>query len=186
MKKIRILVSLTTNDNNYQIEQANSAGGSSPLNIQVQIVYAENDAINQSTHLLARFRRRSEIAGRHRVQPFSRAALPQVAKAAVAANIGWAVLIAKLHIYPNSPHLEDSNFLRQQRPYRNWPYSDAAVRRSASPRAATYLHTRPSENSAAKEDAPGRDEHKAANIQITSLKGQWTEESSTRTVRSSS
>jgi len=41
MKKLRILVSLTTNDNDYQIEQAKSAEETSRrLNIETQIVYA--------------------------------------------------------------------------------------------------------------------------------------------------
>ena len=53
MSKLRILVSLTTNDNDYQIEQAESAENSArKLNVDLQIVYADNDAINQSTQIL--------------------------------------------------------------------------------------------------------------------------------------
>src|SRR5260370_8873214 len=94
MKKLRILVSLTTNDNDYQIEQAKSAEvACRRLNIELQIVYAENDAINQSTHLL----RAIQASQRERpdgivFEPVGGTALPQVAKAAVTANIGWAVL----------------------------------------------------------------------------------------------
>src|SRR2546426_11747794 len=94
MKKLRILVSLTTNDNDYQIEQAKSAEETSRrLNTETQIVYAENDAINQSTQLL----RAIQAAPRDRpdaivFEPVGGTALPQVAKAAVGANIGCAVL----------------------------------------------------------------------------------------------
>ncbi len=50
MKKLRFLVSLTTNDNDYQIEQALSAEQMArKLGTEVQIVYADNDAITQST-----------------------------------------------------------------------------------------------------------------------------------------
>ncbi len=53
MKKLRFLVSLTTNDNDYQIEQAKSAEQMArKLDVEIQIVYADNDAITQSTQIL--------------------------------------------------------------------------------------------------------------------------------------
>ena len=53
MKKLRIVVSLTTNDNDYQIEQAQSAEQiARKLGVELQIVYADNDAITQSTQIL--------------------------------------------------------------------------------------------------------------------------------------
>ena len=46
MTKLRILVSLTTDDNDYQIEQAKSAESiAQRLNLSVEILYAGNDAI---------------------------------------------------------------------------------------------------------------------------------------------
>ena len=45
-KKLRIVVSLTTNDNDYQIEQAQSAEqAGNRLGASVEIIYADNDAI---------------------------------------------------------------------------------------------------------------------------------------------
>jgi ABC-type sugar transport system substrate-binding protein len=53
MSKPRFLVSLTTSDNDYQIEQAQSAEqAANKLGVEVQIVYADNDAITQSTQVL--------------------------------------------------------------------------------------------------------------------------------------
>ena len=53
MAKPRFLVSLTTSDNDYQIEQAQSADQAGrKLGVDVQIVFADNDAINQSTQVL--------------------------------------------------------------------------------------------------------------------------------------
>jgi len=53
MKTLRVLVALLTNDNDYQIEQANSATQmASKLGVEAKIVYADNDAINQSTQIL--------------------------------------------------------------------------------------------------------------------------------------
>src|SRR5258705_2824009 len=94
MKKLRILVSLTTDDNDYQVEQAKSAEETCRrLNLELQIVYAENDAINQSTHLLRAIQ--APPQGRPDgivFEPVGGTALPQVAKAAVTANIGSADL----------------------------------------------------------------------------------------------
>ena len=187
MKKLRILVSLTTNDNDYQIEQAKSAEEACRrLNIELQIVYAENDAINQSTHLLRAIQASQQDRPDGIVfEPVGGTALPQVAKAAVTANIGWAVLnreatyIAELRRSSKTPifcvsndHIEIGRIQARQ---------FAAL----LPKGGNVLYIQgPSENSAAKERTQGMMGTKPANIQITSLKGQWTEESSTRTVRS--
>ena len=62
-KKLRIVVSLTTNDNDYQIEQAQSAEqAASRLGVSVEIIYADNDAINQSTQILKVVQAAPEIA----------------------------------------------------------------------------------------------------------------------------
>src|SRR5207248_10905948 len=53
MKKLRFLVSLTTNDDDYQIEQAQSAEEAArKFGVELQVIYADNDAITQSTQLL--------------------------------------------------------------------------------------------------------------------------------------
>ena len=53
MKKLRFLISLTTGDNDYQIEQAQSAEQAARnLGVEAQILYANNDAITQSTQIL--------------------------------------------------------------------------------------------------------------------------------------
>ena len=53
MNTLRVLVALMTNDNDYQIEQANAATqAAGKLGVEAKIVYADNDAINQSTQIL--------------------------------------------------------------------------------------------------------------------------------------
>src|SRR5258707_12403479 len=94
MAKIRILISLTTSDNDYQVEQAQSAEqAASKLGVTAEIIYANNDAINQSTQILRAIQ--AEPADRPNAivfEPVGGTALPQVARAAAAADIGWAVL----------------------------------------------------------------------------------------------
>jgi ABC-type sugar transport system substrate-binding protein len=85
MPKPRFLVSLTTSDNDYQIEQAQSAEqAANKLGAEVQILYADNDAITQSTQVLKAIQ--SPEATRPNgiiFEPVGGTALPQVAQAAV-------------------------------------------------------------------------------------------------------
>lgn len=187
MKKLRFLVSLTTNDNDYQTEQAKSAEDASKrLGAETKIIYAGNDAINQSTQLL----RVIQAAPQDRpdavvLEPVGGTALPQVAKAAAAAGVGWVILnreaayISDLRSSAKAPifcvsndHVEIGRIQGQQ---------FAALLRNGG--HVLYIQG-PSENSAAKERAQGMMSTKPANIQVTTLKGQWTEESAQRAVRS--
>jgi ribose transport system substrate-binding protein len=187
MKKLRILVSLTTNDNDYQIEQAQSAEqAAKKLGVDAQIIFADNDAINQSTQILKAIQAPAETRPDAIVfEPVGGTALPQVARAAAAAKIGWAVLnrdanyVAELRQTSAAPvfsvssdHLEIGRIQGRQ---------FAAL----LPQGGSVLYIQgPSENSAAKERTAGMQETKPANIQLTLLRGQWTEDSAQRAVRS--
>src|SRR5882672_572834 len=94
MKKLRFLVSLTTDDNDYQIEQAKSAEQMArKLGADVQIVYADNDAITQSTQILKAIQAdENERPDGVVFEPVGGTALPQVAPSAASAGIGWGVL----------------------------------------------------------------------------------------------
>src|SRR3974377_1105216 len=102
MRKLRILVSLTTNDNDYQIEQARSAeSASKKCNAELQILYAANDAINQSTQILKAIQAIPEERPSAIVfEPVGGTALPQVARAAVSGGIGWGGLEPRTHQHP--------------------------------------------------------------------------------------
>jgi ribose transport system substrate-binding protein len=186
MQKRRFLVSLTTNDNDYQTEQAMSAEqAAQKFGVDVQVVYAQNDAINQSTQLLKAIQAAPEDRPDGIVfEPVGGTALPQVARAASMAGVGWAVLnrdasyVAELRKTTKSPmfavtsdHVEIGRIQGRQ---------CAAL----LPKGGAILYIQgPSENSAAKERTLGMQQAKPANLQLTILKGQWTEESSQRAVR---
>src|SRR6266850_1567191 len=123
MKKPRFLISLTTDDNDYQIEQAQSAEQAARnLGVEAQILYANNDAITQSTQILKAVQAAENLRPDAIIfEPVGGTALPQVARAAVSAGI---------------------------------------------------------------ERTLGMQETKPSNIHVTLLKGQWTEESAQRSVRS--
>jgi ribose transport system substrate-binding protein len=187
MKKLKFLVSLTTNDNDYQIEQAASAEQSaSKLGVDVQVTYAENDAINQSTQILKVIQASPGLRPDAIVfEPVGGTALPQVARAAARAGIGWAVLN------------RDANYIGELRaitkaPVFNLSSDHIEIGRIQSrqfaallPKGGSIIYIQgPSENSAAKERTAGMLEAKPANIQVTLLKGQWTEDSARRAVQS--
>src|SRR2546429_7298131 len=94
MKKLRFLVSLTTDDNDYQIEQAQSAEDAArKFGVELQVIYADNDAITQSTQLLKAIQAEESHRPNAIVfEPVGGTALPQVARAAASAGIGWAIL----------------------------------------------------------------------------------------------
>src|ERR1700722_12323944 len=93
MKKLRFLVSLTNDDNDYQQEQAAAAEKAGRrLGVDVKIIHAGNDALAQSQQLLHPVQDASARPDAIMFEPAGGTAFPQVARAAAAAGIGWAVL----------------------------------------------------------------------------------------------
>jgi len=187
MAKLRFLISLMTDDNDYQIEQAKVAEATAvQLGIEHQIIYAENDAVTQSTQIFRAIQSPPDQRPHAIIcEPVGATALPAVARAAVNEGIGWAVLnrnvdyIAELRqtakvpaFCVSSDHLEVGRIQGRQ---------CAAL----LPSGGTVLYLQgPSESSVAKERLLGMQEVKPANIHLINLKGQWTEESAMRSVRS--
>lgn len=103
MNKLRFLLSLITKDNDYQLEQAASGQSAAQQHgVELQILYADNDAITQSTQLLRAIQ--SDPSARPSaiiVEPTGGTAFPQVGQAAVKANIGWAVLNREADYIPS-------------------------------------------------------------------------------------
>jgi ribose transport system substrate-binding protein len=187
MKKLRFLVSLTTHDNDYQQEQARAAEETARrLGAEVDIIYANNDSVNQSQQLLQAIQSSSLV--RHDAiifEPVGGTAFPIVAKAATGAGIGWVVLnreidyiatIRKIHNVPvfsvTSNHAEIGRIQGRQ---------FAAL----LPKGGFILHIEgPSGSSAARQRTAGMFETKPANIQIKALRSEWTSESATHAVQS--
>src|SRR5690348_4994850 len=86
MKRLSFVVALTNNDNDYQIEQAAAAEETARrLGVDVRIIYADNDAVLQSTQLLKIIQSGSEPQPDGIIfEPVGGTGLPQVAAAAAA------------------------------------------------------------------------------------------------------
>lgn len=187
MKKPSILVSLTTKDNDYQQEQAADAERAARrLGADLQILFADNDAITQSQQLLGVIQNTSGSRPDAIVfEPAGGTALPQVARAAVTAGMGWVVVnrdveyvseLRKTYRVPifsvTSDHEEVGRIQGQQ---------FAAL----LPNGGSVLYIQgPAESLAAKQRSAGMYETKPVNIQLKIMKAQWTEESSYKTVSS--
>jgi ribose transport system substrate-binding protein len=187
MKKLKFLVSLHTQDNDFQTAQARAAEDAAlKLGVDAEISYADNNAVDQSTLLLKAIQNRPEARPDAIVlEPVSGTALPQVARAACSAGIGWAVLnrepeyMTELHNASTKPtfsvssdHIEIGRIQGKQ---------FAAL----LPRGGSVLYLEgPSQSSSAQKRTKGMLDTKPANIQIVMLKGQWTEESAERAVAS--
>src|SRR5512140_311147 len=94
MKRLRVVVSLITQDNDYQVEQASAAEDAArKLGVDVEILYADADSILQSQQIL-KFVQADPGSRPDGIifEPVGGPALPQVGRAAVAAGIGWVVL----------------------------------------------------------------------------------------------
>ena len=187
MKKLKFLVALTTNDNDYQIEQAADAEAAARrLGVEVRIIYAENDSITQSQQILSVIQSQSDSPPDGIVfEPVGGTALPQVARAAAAAGIGWVVLnrnaeyvteIRKAYRVPVFVVSSDHEAIG-----RIQGHQFAAL----LPQGGAVLYVQgPSESLAAKQRTAGMYETKPADVQVKVLRAQWTEASSHRAVSS--
>ena len=187
MKKLKFLVSLTTNDNDYQIEQAADAEAAAKrLGADVQIIYADNDSITQSQQILNVIQSRSESLPDGIVfEPVGGTALPQVARAAASAGIGWVVLnrhveyIAEIRKTSKVPVFGVSS--DHEEIGRIQGHQFAAL----LPKGGSVLYVQgPAESLAAKQRTSGMYETKPADVQVKVMRAQWTEDSSYRAVSS--
>ena len=187
MKKLKFILSLTNNDNDYQPEQAAAAEQAAKrLGVDVQIIQADNDSVTQSQQLLKIIQSRSDSLPDGIIfEPVGGTALPQVARAAAMAGIGWVVLnrdveyiaeLRKAYRVPafciTSDHEEIGRIQGRQL---------AAILPSGG--AVLYIQG-PSDSLAAKQRSFGMYETKPAELQIKLMKAQWTEASAHRTVSS--
>jgi len=92
MNKLSVVVSLITDDNDYQLEQAASAQAAAvQLGASVEIVYADNDAVQQTQQILKFIQEPSKRPDAILVEPVG-TGMSQIARAAVGAGIGWGII----------------------------------------------------------------------------------------------
>jgi ribose transport system substrate-binding protein len=92
MNKLNVVVSLITDDNDYQLEQAASAqAAAARLGANVRIIYSGNDAVQQTQQILNFIQDPSKRPDAILAEPVG-TGMAQIAKAAVGAGIAWAII----------------------------------------------------------------------------------------------
>jgi ribose transport system substrate-binding protein len=92
MNKLNVVVSLITDDNDYQLEQAASAqAAAAQLGIDVQIIYSGNDAVQQTQQILRFIQDPAKRPDAILAEPVG-TGMAQIAKAAVGAGIAWGII----------------------------------------------------------------------------------------------
>ena len=187
MANLRFIVSLTTKDNDYQLEQAASAQAAAlKVGVDAQILYADSDAITQSTQLLKAIQ--SDAAMRpHAIvfEPVGGTAFPQVAQAAVSAKIGWAALNREADYIPKLRKTAQVPVFSISSDHKEIGRIQGRQFAALLPKGGCVLYIQgPSENSAAQDRTEGMQMAVPHNVQIISLRGRWTEESAQRAVES--
>jgi len=187
MKKLRFLLSLTNDDNDYQIEQTSAAQQAArKLGVGLEINYAGNDGIVQSQQLLSSIQSNSAQRPDAIIfEPAGSTAHPQIARAAATAGIGVVLLNRDADYVPElrrvfhvpaftitSNHEEIGRIQGQQLT-------------AVLPAGGIVLYIQgPAESSAAKQRYTGLLETKSDGTQLRVLKAHWTEASAYKTVSS--
>ncbi len=186
-KKFRFLVSLHTCENDFQVAQAQSAEDAArKLGIDAEVVFADDDAVNQSTQLLKAIQSPPESRpDAIVVEPVGGTALPQVARAACGARIGWAVLNRRPDYLPELRRSATTPVFAVSSDHAEIGRIQGRQFAALLPAGGSVLYIEgPSGSPSAQSRTAGMLETKPANIQVAMLKARWTEESALRAVRS--
>src|SRR6201993_1507143 len=183
MNKLSFLVSLTTSDNDYQIEQAASAESTARrLGVDLQISYADNDAINQSQQLLQVIQsgaRPSAIV----FEPAGSTGLPQVARAAAMAGMGWVILNREADYVVQLRSSYKAPVFCITSDHKEIGRVQGRQIGALLPRGGAVLYIEgPSGSDAAQQRTEGMQQTKPANVQVRTVRAQWTEGSAHQAV----
>lgn len=187
MNKLRFLVSLHNRENDFQVAQAQCAETTArKLGIGAEIVFAEDDAVHQSTQLLNAIQVKKEARpDAILLEPVGGTALPQVAKAANEAGIGWAVLnrhpeyLAEFRMRRTTPMFAVSADHKEIGRIQGRQFA------ALLPDGGSVLYIEgPSRSSSAQKRTAGMLETKPSNVKTSMLKANWTSDSATRAVSS--
>ena len=184
MDKLNVVVALITRENDYQAEQAVSvAEMAARLGIKVQLIYADNDAVNQTQQLVKIIQDPKQRPSAILVEAVG-TGMPQVAKAAVAAGIGWGILNSDPDYIPEfrrsgavpvfSVSTDQSEVGRIQGKQLSELVPEGNILYIEGPfnSTATQLRTK------------GMLSTKPAKVEMKMLKGDWTERSAHNSVKS--
>ena len=183
-KRLRFVVSLP-NSNSYQQEQAAAAKATAQqLGAEVQVLDADNNAVNQSQQILAILQSKSEPQpDAVIVEPLTTTGLGRVAEAAVKAGTGWVVLNSDVDYLAALRERSSVPAFAVTRDHTEIGRIQGRQFSALLPNGGNVLYIQgPANNAAAIQRTHGLESSKPANIQLKQLRSQWSEEDANRTV----
>ena len=184
MDNLNVVVALITRDNDYQAEQAASAAeAAARLGAKIQVIYADNDAVNQTQQLVKIIQdpilRPSAIL----VEPVG-TGMPQIAKAAVAAGIGWGLLSRQEDYIPLLRHGNPAPVFSVTTDQEEVGRIQGQQLAALVPEGNVLCIEGPSGSSVSRLRRKGMLSTKPARVELKVLKGDWTERSAHQAVKS--
>jgi ABC-type sugar transport system substrate-binding protein len=186
MNKLKIVIALP-GDNNYLREQVAVAKGTAErLGLELQVRNADSDPILQSQQLLELLQ--SKSAPRpdgFLVEPVSATGLPRVAEAAVAAGIAWVISNAKMDYTKELRRTAKVPVFTVSQDHLEIGRIQGRQIGVLLPKGGSLLYLRgPTSNFLATQRIQGMESAIPKNVQVKTLKIQWTGESAYNSVMS--
>ena len=179
-----VVIALTTRDNDYQAEQSASAAEvASRLGVKINVLYADNNAVDQCQQLVKVIQDKAQRPDAILVEPVG-TPMYQVAKAAVAAGIGWGILnreadyipelrrTAPVPVFAVSPDQEEVGRIQGKQLAAFAPEGNILYIEGPSASSAANLRTK------------GMLSTKPNKVEMKVLKGDWSERSAHQAVTS--
>jgi len=180
MRKLRFLLSLTNDDNDYQVEQTSAAQQAArKLGVELEIVYARNDGIVQSQQLLSSIQSRNAPRPNAILfEPAGSTAHPQIARAAAVAGIGVVLLNRDADYIPELRRLSQVPAFAITSNHEEIGRIQGQQLSAVLPAGGLVLYIQgPADSLAAKQRYTGLLETKSDGVQLRVLKAHWTEAS---------
>lgn len=186
MNKLRIVVALITEDNDFQQAQASAAVATArKFNMDANIIYAGNDGVNQSLQLVQIIQGAKELHPDAIVVEPVGTGMPQVAQAAASAGIGWVVLnrhvdyLGSLRRKNTAPMFSVSTHNRAV-----GQIQGEQINALTPPKGALLYVEGPSLSDTAQDRKLGMLETKREDIAVKTIRGDWTENSAYQAMKS--
>jgi ABC-type sugar transport system substrate-binding protein len=183
MARLRFVVSLP-NDNAYQHEQGMVAkAAAESLGLDLQVMHAKDDSITQSQQLLEIIQSSTAAPpNAFLVESVTGAGLPRVAEAAVSKGIAWVISNSDAEYVKNLRKNSRVPIFTVTQGQREIGIIQGKQLSALLPGGGSVLYIAgPSVSSVAAHRIEGLESSRPRNVQITTLRSKWSEESASQT-----
>jgi ABC-type sugar transport system substrate-binding protein len=185
MKRLSILISLPGENNYLREQEAVAKTTAQRLGVDLRVINAKSDPITQSQQVLEVVQASAGRPDGIIVEPVTNQGLPRVAEAAVAAGIGWVVSNARVDYLPTLRKGARAPVFTVSQDHREIGRMQGRQFAAILPKGGSVLYLRgPATNFLAAQRSEGMESVLPSNIQLKSLKIQWTAESALSSVTS--